>query len=84
MKMKHLRLVINNKKKDENIFFDIKELKKILNLYAHMVSNGEWKDYGLHISKKEVTFNVYRRTSEFPFYKITKSFNPKNFFRSFI
>ena len=43
-----------------------------------MVSNGEWKDYGLHISKKEVTFNVYRRTSEFPFYKITKSFNPKN------
>ena len=43
-----------------------------------MVSGGEWKDYGLSISKKEVSFNVYHRTSEFPVYKITKSLKPKN------
>ena len=43
-----------------------------------MVSGGEWKDYGLSISKKEVSFNVYSRASEFPAYKITKNLKPKN------
>jgi len=76
--MKHLKLVIDNEKKIKEIFFNKKELKSILNLYAQMVSGGEWKDYGLSISKKEVSFNIYRRTSEFPAYKITKNFKPKN------
>ena len=62
--MKYLKLIVNNENKKIDIFFDKKELKSILNLYAEMVSNGEWKDYGLSLSKKEVSFNVYRRTSE--------------------
>ena len=76
--MKHLKLVINNEKKEKNIFFNKTELRLILNLYAKMVSGGEWKDYGLSISKKEVSFNIYQRTSEFPAYKITKNLRPKN------
>ena len=76
--MKHLKLVINNGNKKRDIFFNKKELKLILNLYAEMVAGGEWKDYGLSISKKEVSFNVYRRSSEFPAYKITKNLKPKN------
>ena len=76
--MKHLKLVNNNGTKKKDIFFNKKELKLILNLYAQMVSNGEWKDYGLSISKKEVSFNVYYRTSEYPAYKITKNLKPKN------
>ena len=76
--MKHLKLIINNENKNQNIFFNKKELKIILNLYAKMVSGGEWKDYGLNISKREVSFNVYRRASEVPAYKITKKIKPKN------
>ena len=76
--MKHLKLVINNENKKRDIFFNKTELQLILNLYAKMVSSGEWKDYGLNISKKEVSFNVYHRTSEFPVYKITKNLKPKN------
>tara|TARA_Y100000590_G_scaffold455641_1_gene604692 strand:+ start:1474 stop:1815 length:342 start_codon:yes stop_codon:yes gene_type:complete len=76
--MKHLKLVINNTNKKRDIFFSKNELQIILNLYAKMVSGGEWKDYGLSISKKEVSFNVYYRSSEFPAYKITKNFKPKN------
>ena len=76
--MKHLKLVIDNQNKKFDIFFNKKELKLILNLYAKMVSGGDWKDYGLSISKKEVSFNVYHRTSEFPAYKITKNLKPKN------
>ena len=74
--MKYLKLVVNNNEK--KIFFNRTELQLILNLYAEMVSSGEWKDYGLSISKREVSFNIYRGTSEFPVYKITKNFKPKN------
>ena len=76
--MKHLKLVVNNKNRKRDIFFNKNELKLILNLYAEMVSGGEWKDYGLSISKKEVSFNVYHRAAEFPAYKITKNLKPKN------
>ncbi len=82
--MNHLKLVINNTKKNTDIFFNKVELKLILNLYAQMVSNGEWKDYGLSISKKEVSFNVYRRTSEYPAYKITKNLKPKTQYEKYI
>ena len=76
--MKHLKLVVNNGNKKKDIFFNKSELQLILNLYAEMVSGGEWKDYGLSISKKEVSFNVYHKASEYPAYKITKNLKPKN------
>ena len=59
--MKHLKLVINNENIKKDIFFNKSELQTILNLYAKMVSNGEWKDYGLNISKYEISFNVYKK-----------------------
>ena len=76
--MKHLRLVVNNEIKKKDIFFNKIELQTILNLYGKMVASGEWKDYGLSISKKEVSFNVYHRASEYPIYKIAKNLKPKN------
>ena len=76
--MKPLKLIINNENMKKDIFFNKTELQLILNLYAKMVASGEWKDYGLSISKREVSFNVYHRTAEFPIYKITKNLKPKN------
>ena len=76
--MKHLKLIINNRNAKRDIFFNKNELKLILNLYAEMVSGGEWKDYGLSISKREICFNVYHRTSDYPAYKIAKNLNSKN------
>ena len=76
--MKQLKLIINNENKKRDIFFNKTELQIILNLYAEMVSSGEWKDYGLSTTKREVSFNVYHRTSEFPVYKITKNLKSKN------
>ena len=76
--MKHLKLIVNNGYIKKDIFFNKHELKLILNLYAEMVAGGEWKDYGLSISKKEVSFNVYHRAAEVPAYKITKNLKPKN------
>ena len=75
--MKHLKLVINNENNQKDIFFNKKELQLILNLYAKMVTGGDWKDYGLSISIKEVSFNIYQRASEVPTYRITKNLKPK-------
>ena len=73
-----LKLIINNRFYKKEKFFIKKELQSILNLYARKVSSGDWKDYGLSINKKEITFDVYQRTSEKPVYRISKNLNPKN------
>ena len=77
---KNLKLVINNVSKEENqkYFFEKKELKIILNLYAKMVSEGSWKDYGLSISSKQVSFIVFKNAAENAMYKICKNFKPTN------
>ena len=77
----NLRLVVNNldkKKLNESHFFEKKELKIILDLYAKMVSEGSWKDYGLNISSKQVGFSVFKNATENALYKICKNFRPKN------
>ena len=75
----NLKLEINNsKRKIENeYFFEKDELKIILDLYAKMVSEGSWKDYGLSISSKRVSFSVFKNSAENAMYKISKIFNPK-------
>ncbi len=73
-----LRLIVNNNFDKGETFFIKKELRSILNLYAKKVSSGDWKDYGLSVNKKEVTFDVYQRSSEKPVYRISKNLNPKN------
>ena len=76
----NLRLIINNsqKKIEEKHFFEKNELQIILNLYAKMVSDGSWKDYGLSISSKQVSFSVFKNATENALYKICKNFKPKN------
>ena len=75
----NLRLVINNSqsKVEEKQFFEKYELQIILDLYAKMVSEGSWKDYGLSISSKQVSFSVFKNVAENASYKICKNFRPK-------
>ena len=77
---RNLKLVIDNsyKKKENKFFFEKKELKNILDLYAKMVSKGSWKDYGLHISSKRVSFSVFKNAAENAVYNISKNFKPSN------
>tara|TARA_Y100001935_G_C16921500_1_gene321024 strand:- start:150 stop:500 length:351 start_codon:yes stop_codon:yes gene_type:complete len=85
--MKKIKLIINNDKNRNtirNIFFIKNELKTIMNLYARMVSNGSWRDYGLSKGKMEVSFDIYQRASDKPVFKITKNFKPNNTNEKFI
>ena len=76
----NLRLVIDNDNKriEDKHFFEKNELKIILDLYAKMVSEGSWKDYGLNISSKQVGFSVFKNATENAKYKICKNFKPNN------
>ena len=58
----NLKLIVNNNfnERDRKFFFEKKELKIILNLYAKMVSLGSWKDYGLSISARPVSYTHLR------------------------
>ena len=77
---KNLKLVVNNIQTSEKkeYFFEKDELKIILDLYAKMVSEGSWKDYGLEISNKQVSFTVFKNAAENAMYKICKNFKPSN------
>ena len=78
--LNNLKLIIDNQKNqiEEKQFFEKDELKIILNLYAKMVSAGSWRDYGLSISKKQVSFIVFKNAAENAIYKICKNFKPAN------
>ena len=77
---RNLKLIVNNnyKKIEDKQFFEKNELKIILDLYAKMVSEGSWKDYGLNISSKQVSFSVFKNAAENALYKICKNFKPNN------
>ena len=83
--MRNLKLVVNNisSNNDREIFFVKKELQTILNLYGKMVSNGTWKDYGVSIGPREISFDIYQQASEKPIYKILKNLKPKNYNEKF-
>jgi len=76
----NLKLIVNNtfKKLEYKYFFEKNELKTILDLYAKMVSEGSWKDYGLNISTRQVGFSVFKNAAENVKYKICKNFKPSN------
>ncbi|MFA5581113.1 MAG: DUF2794 domain-containing protein [Paracoccaceae bacterium] len=56
----------------ERIAFDRQELSTILGLYGRMVAAGEWRDYGMSFLPDVAIFSIFRRTAEYPLYRIEK------------
>jgi len=54
------------------VFFERRELDRLLNLYGRMVAAGEWRDYGIDGLTEAAVFSVFKRTSEAPLYRIEK------------
>ena len=83
--MRNLKLVVNNvvRKTNKETFFVKKEFQTILSLYGKMVANGTWKDYGVSIGPKEISFDIFQRASEKPIYRILKNLKPKNYNEKF-
>ena len=75
---RNLKLVVNNPHKqiEERQFFEKNELKIILDLYAKMVSEGSWKDYGLNISNRQVGLVFLKMQQRMLYIKFVKTLNP--------
>lgn len=56
----------------DQVAFDRGELSAILTLYGRMVAAGEWRDYAMSFLRDMAVFSVFRRTAEFPLYRIEK------------
>ena len=54
------------------VFFERRELVRILSLYGRMVALGEWRDYAMDGLSDAAVFSIYRRASEVPLYRIEK------------
>ena len=54
------------------VFFDRRELNRILNVYGRMVAAGHWRDYAIDGLSDAAVFSVFRRSSETPLYRIEK------------
>ena len=54
------------------VTFDRRELDRLLNLYGRMVAAGEWRDYAIDFLRDRAVFSVFRRSSDFPLYRIEK------------
>lgn len=53
--------------------FSRDELTAILAVYGRKVAAGEWRDYALDMGRDRAVFSIFRRTSEWPLYRIEKS-----------
>lgn len=54
------------------VSFDRHELREIFNLYGRRVAEGEWRDYAIDFRSDKAVFNIYRRASEVPLYRVEK------------
>ncbi len=43
-----------------------------MSLYGRMVAAGEWRDYGISPLMDVAVFSIFRRTAEYPIYRIEK------------
>jgi hypothetical protein len=55
------------------VFFERRELERLLRLYGRMVAAGEWRDYAIDGLADSAVFSVFRRASEQPLYRIEKN-----------
>ncbi|MCR5878232.1 DUF2794 domain-containing protein [Phenylobacterium sp. J367] len=54
------------------VFFERRELERLLRLYGRMVAAGEWRDYAIDGLAESAVFSVFRRASEQPLYRVEK------------
>ncbi|WP_417514284.1 DUF2794 domain-containing protein [Minwuia sp.] len=60
------------KQPEMDVCFDRRELGQILDVYGHMVANGDWRDYAIGHDRDVCVFAVFQRASEAPLYRIVK------------
>lgn len=63
----------STKPAEPSVFFDRREFHLILNLYARMVGQGEWRDYAIGHDRESCCFAVFKRSADGALYRIVKT-----------
>ncbi|GJL96888.1 MAG: hypothetical protein DHS20C06_07050 [Hyphobacterium sp.] len=58
---------------ENTVMFARPELDAILRTYGRLVASGDCKDYAIDGLSDRAVFSIFRRTSEFPLYRIEKT-----------
>lgn len=70
--MSKLICLAEHRRSKRQIYFDRRELNKLLSLYSRRVSRGEWRDYAIDHSPGMAVFSVFRHSHERPLFSIAK------------
>ncbi|MCP4330037.1 MAG: DUF2794 domain-containing protein [Alphaproteobacteria bacterium] len=60
------------KARPQVVFFDRRELSKLLNVYSRRVISGEWRDYAIDHDGRRAVFSVFRNSAEMPVFSVAK------------
>jgi hypothetical protein len=56
----------------KRVMWNRKELGDLLNVYGRQVAAGEWRDYAISDGYLTAGFDIFRRSSEVPLYRVEK------------
>lgn len=70
--MSKLICIAEHRSNQRQIYFDRRELNKLLSLYSRRVARGEWRDYAIDHGPGMAVFSVFRHSHERPIFSIAK------------
>jgi len=56
----------------KRVMWSRQELGDLLNVYGRHVAAGHWRDYAISDGQTTAGFDIYRRSSEVPLYRVEK------------
>ena len=63
----------NARARPKRVMWTRPELSHLLNVYGRQVAAGLWRDYAMGDGVETARFDIFRRTSEVPLYRIEKT-----------
>jgi hypothetical protein len=70
--MSKLICIAEHRHRLRHLYFDRRELNKLLSLYSRHVARGEWRDYAIDHGPGMAVFSVFRHSHERPLFSIAK------------
>jgi len=70
--MHQLINLAEHRRGERHIYFDRRELNKLLSLYSRRVAGGEWRDYAIDHGPGMAVFSVFRHSHDRPLFSIAK------------
>jgi hypothetical protein len=60
------------RRQKRNIYFNRRELNRLLSLYSRHVARGEWRDYAIDHGPGMAVFSVFRHSQDRPLFAVAK------------